>query len=86
MSIKHLYNLRGGKSGPLRCNPAESDHSSGFWPFQWILVDSGSIPEDSVSFLWIFFNSSPIPLESTGMTGFLQESVGHQKVLFEINI
>jgi len=54
-------------------------------------VDSGPIPEDSVPFLWILLNSGPIPLESTGMNGFLQESVGHQKVLtyatnFELEI
>jgi len=63
----------------------ESGHSGGFRPFRWILVPFRWIP---VPFLRTLFhscgfspNSSPIPAESTGMTGFLQESVGHQKVL-----
>ena len=34
-----------------------------------------------ISFLWISANSGPIPPDSAGMTEFLQESVGHGKVL-----
>ena len=63
-------------------------------PFLWIAFYScglSYIPVDCLPFLWIAFyscglssipvDSCLIPLESTGMTGFLQKSVGHKKVL-----
>ena len=46
-----------------------------------ILVHSSAIPVHSCGFLPIHVDSSVIPVDSSGMYSFLQESVGHGEVL-----
>ena len=54
--------------------PVDSGHSCGFWSFLWNLFYS-------CGFYSIPVDSHPIPVDSTGMTGFRRNDVGHQKVL-----